>query len=59
LGGLIGDAMGAPRRGSITRRSRRQFGEITDFQGVGTDDTVIKHILADAIFDHEGHITAD
>lgn len=59
LGGLIGDAMGAPAEGKSYAQIREQLGEITDFEGVGTDDTVIKHILTDAIFASDGHVTAD
>jgi ADP-ribosylglycohydrolase len=59
LGGLIGDAMGAPAEGKSYLQLQEQFGQITDFEGVGTDDTIIKHILADAIFESGGHVTAD
>jgi ADP-ribosylglycohydrolase len=51
--------MGAPAEGKSFEQIRERFGEIDDFEGVGTDDTVIKHILADAIFEHNGHVTAD
>jgi ADP-ribosylglycohydrolase len=61
-GGLIGDAMGAPAEGKHYDWIREHLGEITDFTGVGTDDTAIKHILVDAILSEAangGHITAD
>lgn len=60
-GGLIGDAMGAPAEGKHYRQIRERYGEITDFEGMGTDDTAIKHILVDAILSatEGGHITAD
>jgi len=61
-GGLIGDAMGAPAEGKHFREIQAKFGEITDFEGVGTDDTAIKHILIEAILgeaEQGGHVTAD
>lgn len=59
VGGLIGDAMGAPGEGKTYQQIQEQFGELTDFQGVGTDDTAIRNILCDAIVQSGGHVTAD
>ena len=59
LGGLIGDAMGAPAEGKTYQEIAETFGEITDFEGAGTDDTIIKHILCEAILDNDGYVTAD
>jgi ADP-ribosylglycohydrolase len=59
LGGLIGDAAGAPAEGMDWREVERQFGRITDFSGAGTDDSAIKQILCEAIIENGGHITAD
>jgi ADP-ribosylglycohydrolase len=59
IGGLIGDAMGAPVEGKHYRDIEAQFGEIHDFQGSGTDDSAIKLILCDAILANGGWVTAD
>ena len=61
LGGLIGDAMGAPTEGMHYERIVEEFGPdgVTDFEGVGTDDTAIRGQLIDAIFKSGGHPTVD
>lgn len=59
LGGLIGDAMGAPAEGKTYEQIAAQFGELTDFEGAGTDDTAIRLILIDAIVASEGHPRVD
>ena len=44
MGGLIGDAMGAPTEGMHYENIIEEFGPngVTDFEGVGTDDTAIR-----------------
>src|SRR5688572_14506714 len=67
LGGLIGDAMGAPTEGKTFQQILDQFGPngVTDFEGVGTDDTAIREQLIDAIVKAEldpggsGRVTCD
>ena len=59
IGGIIGDAMGAPGEGKTWQQIEEAHGWVEDFEGVGTDDTVIKHILCQAIIAHDGDITAD
>jgi ADP-ribosylglycohydrolase len=59
VGGLIGDAMGSPAEGKTYSEIKEQFGEITGFQGVGTDDTAIRQQLCDAIIQANGDVTAD
>lgn len=59
VGGLIGDAMGAPAEGKTYHQIRELHGELTDFEGVGTDDTAIRNILCEAIIESAGHVTAD
>src|SRR4051794_33192902 len=61
LGGLIGDAMGAPGEGKTFEQIQEQFGEdgITDFEGVGTDDTAIREQLIHAILTNNGYVTCD
>lgn len=59
VGGLIGDAMGAPAEGKTYQWIQENLGEIDDFEGVGTDDTAIRNILVDAIVRGGGYVTAD
>jgi ADP-ribosylglycohydrolase len=59
VGGLIGDAMGAPAEGKHYEEIAKLFGEINDFEGSGTDDSAIKLILIDAILESRGYVTAD
>ena len=62
LAGLIGDAMGAPTE--LLRHYEAiyaKFGPegVTDFEGVGTDDTAIREQLISAIFASDGYPTVD
>ncbi len=61
VGGLIGDAMGAPGEGKTFQQIQAQFGPagITDFEGKGTDDTAIREQLLQAILENEGHVSCD
>jgi ADP-ribosylglycohydrolase len=61
LGGLIGDAMGAPGEGKTYQQIQERFGPagITDFEGVGTDDTAIREQLIDAILSNGGYVSCD
>jgi ADP-ribosylglycohydrolase len=59
LGGVIGDAMGAPAEDMTYEEVEKQFGWIDDFEGSGTDDSAIKLILCEAIIKNGGHVTAD
>jgi len=59
LGGVIGDAMGAPAEDMTYEEVKTKFGWIEDFEGAGTDDSAIKLILCEAIMRHRGRITAD
>lgn len=59
LGGLIGDAMGTPSEGKDYHEIEAQFGWIDDFATDGTDDTVMKNLLAEALIRSGGHATMD
>ena len=59
LAGVVGDAMGAPAEDMTYAEVKEKFGWITDFEGVGTDDSAIKLILCEAILDNGGYVTAD
>ncbi len=59
LGGLIGDAMGAPAEGKTWQQIEEQFGEIKTIERGGTDDSALKHLLCEAIFRSGGHPRVD
>ncbi len=61
VGGLVGDAMGAPGESKTFQQIQDKFGPqgITDFEGKGTDDTAIREQLIQAIFDADGYPTVD
>jgi ADP-ribosylglycohydrolase len=59
IGGIVGDAIGTPSEGKTYPEIEDQFGWIGDFDGVGTDDTILKHLLADALVDTRGYATFD
>src|ERR1700682_4391203 len=59
LGGLIGDAMGTPTAGLKPKEIDRRFGWIEDFEGDGTDDSIMKYLLADALIASDGNADAD
>ena len=59
LGGVIGDAMGAPVENWHYGKILAEKGYIDDFDGAGTDDSIVKLILCEALLEHGGHITAD
>jgi ADP-ribosylglycohydrolase len=59
IGGLVGDAMGAPVEGWDYNKIKEAHGEVNDFSGEGTDDSAIKMILCEAIIKNGGYVTAD
>ena len=59
IGGLIGDAMGTPSEGLEPDEIERRFGWIDRFAGDGTDDSIMKYLLADALIATDGHANAD
>jgi ADP-ribosylglycohydrolase len=59
LGALIGDAIGTPTEGMDYRHIQAQFGWVDDFDCDGTDDTVMKVLLAEALIDSGGYATLD
>ena len=59
IGGVIGDAMGAPVEGMRYEDIKKKFGWVNSFEGAGTDDSAIKLILCEAIIKNKGHVTAD
>jgi ADP-ribosylglycohydrolase len=59
FGSLIGDAMGAPVEGKTYQEIAATHGEVSTFDGTGTDDTAIRLILIDAIVASGGHPRID
>jgi ADP-ribosylglycohydrolase len=59
LGGLIGDAIGTPTEGMDYRQIEDRFGWVDEFDCDGTDDTVMKNLLAEALVRTEGYATLD
>lgn len=55
LGGIIGDALGTPSEGRDYRFIEEKFGWIDDFEGTGTDDTIMKNLLAKALINSRGY----
>jgi ADP-ribosylglycohydrolase len=59
IGGLIGDAMGTLSDHLEGEEIDRRFGWIEDFEGEGSDDSIMKHLLADALIATDGQADAD
>jgi ADP-ribosylglycohydrolase len=59
LGGIIGDAIGTPTENLDYRDIERDFGWVADFDSDGTDDTVMKDLLAEALVRTSGYATLD
>jgi len=58
-GGVIGDAMGTPTENLEPDEIDRQHGWVDDFEGDGTDDSIMKYLLADALVRTDGYANAD
>ena len=58
-GGVIGDALGAPSEGKSPAEIEQQFGWLGDFESGGTDDTVLRDILARSLIRTSGYATSD
>ena len=59
VGGVIGDAMGEPTENKHYRDIEANLGWVNDFQGGGTDDTVLRDLLAKALIRTGGYATLD
>lgn len=59
LGGLIGDAMGAPVECLTYQEIEEKHGWVNTFEGAGTDDSAVKLIIIRALMKNGGHITCD
>jgi ADP-ribosylglycohydrolase len=59
LGGLIGDAMGTPTENLEPAEIEARFGWVEDFEGTGTDDSLVRDLVCDALLETGGYATAD
>lgn len=59
IGGLIGDAIGTPTEGMSYPEIEEKYSWVADFDGDGTDDTVMKYLLAEALIRTEGYASYD
>jgi ADP-ribosylglycohydrolase len=59
VAGLIGDAIGTPTEGKTPEEIEKAHGWLADFSADGTDDTVMKHLLSDALIRTSGYATYD
>lgn len=59
LGGLIGDAMGTPTENKEPAEIEANFGWVDNFTEDGTDDSILKHLLCEALIETDGYATAD
>jgi ADP-ribosylglycohydrolase len=59
LAGLIGDAMGTPTENLEPDQIEERFGWVSQFSGDGTDDSLMKDLLSDALVATGGYATAD
>jgi ADP-ribosylglycohydrolase len=58
-GGIIGDAMGTPTENMAYQDIEARFGWIADFDSDGTDDTVMKNLLSEALVRSGGYANLD
>ncbi len=57
--GVIGDAMGSRTEFLEPEEIRKRFGWVDTFEGDGTDDVIMRDLLADALVKTDGNATAD
>ncbi|HEY0802322.1 MAG TPA: ADP-ribosylglycohydrolase family protein [Steroidobacteraceae bacterium] len=57
--GVIGDAMGTPTENLEPAEIERRFGWVDSFEGDGTDDTIMRDLIAFALIRTGGYADAD
>jgi ADP-ribosylglycohydrolase len=57
--GVIGDAMGTPTENLEPAEIERRFGWVDSFEGDGTDDTIMRDLIAAAVIRTNGYADAD
>ena len=59
LGGMIGDAIGASSEGLHYKTIEKKYGWLADFATEGTDDTIMKTLLVQALVKTDGYAGRD
>jgi ADP-ribosylglycohydrolase len=59
VAGLVGDAMGTPTENLEPDQIEARFDWVEQFSGAGTDDSLMKDLLAAALIATDGYATAD
>ena len=59
IGARVGDAMGTPTEGLSAVEINSRFGWVTEFEGDGTDDSLMADILAAALIESKGFAGSD
>jgi len=59
VGGLIGDAIGTPTEGMSYTDIESKYGWVDDFDCDGTDDTIMKYLLAETLISSDGFASYD
>jgi ADP-ribosylglycohydrolase len=57
--GVIGDAMGTPTENLEPADIEQRFGWVESFEGDGTDDTILRDMIASALIRSGGYADAD
>jgi ADP-ribosylglycohydrolase len=57
--GVIGDAMGTPTENLEPAEIEQRFGWVDSFEGDGTDDTIMRDLIASALIRTSGYADAD
>ena len=57
--GVVGDAMGTPTENLEPEQIDAKFGWVETFEGDGTDDSIMRNLIADALIATGGYADAD
>ena len=57
--GVVGDAMGTPTENLEPEQIQEKFGWVETFEGDGTDDSIMRNLIADALIATGGYADAD
>jgi ADP-ribosylglycohydrolase len=57
--GVVGDAMGTPTENLEPAQIEAKFGWVETFEGDGTDDSIMRNLIADALIATGGYADAD
>ncbi len=57
--GVVGDAMGTPTENLEPAQIEEKFGWVETFEGDGTDDSIMRNLIADALITTGGYANAD